>query len=362
MTPNPFADRLISWYLTCGRDLPWRNTRDPYPIWISEIILQQTRVAQGLEYYHRFLQRFPTLKDLAQASEDEVLLMWQGLGYYSRARNIHQAAKSILADHKGIFPKDYASVIKLKGIGEYTASAICSFAFGQAHMAIDGNAYRVFSRFFAVDLPIDLPAGQKIIKELALGVFDPKRPDLFNQAVMDLGSGICTPRQAKCEDCPLQQDCLAWLSGKTQTLPCKQGKVRQKDRFLTYFVFVFSGITYLYKRPKGDVWQGLYEFPMLESANKAKWDDLNTYCEHHFPLRQLRQTDTYLHILSHQRIHARFYIIPQDALDSGLLRSLAPPCEPVTLDRWENFPISRLMERFCETENFLSILESTRDL
>lgn len=356
---NTFADRLLSWYFSNGRSLPWRETRDPYAIWISEIILQQTRVAQGLDYYHRFLQRFPSIKDLALAEENDVLVMWQGLGYYSRARNLHTAAKTILQKHQGVFPEDYASILQLKGIGEYTASAISAFAYQQPFLAVDGNAYRVFSRYFAIDLPIDIPEGQRIIKELAYNVFDTQRPDHFNQAIMDLGSGICTPKQPRCSECPLQDDCLALLSDRMSELPVKQGKTKQKNRFLTYFVFAFDGQTYLYKRPGGDVWQGLYEFPVIESGTLQEWNDFHVQCRHTFHTHQIQSSEPYLHLLSHQRIHARFIVIDFDALSTPLLQTIAPQCELVHRDQWQDFPVSRLIERFCENENFLSTLEKT---
>lgn len=359
---HTFADRLITWYFLNGRSLPWRETRDPYYIWISEIILQQTRVAQGLEYYLRFIQEFPTLKDLALAQENEVLVLWQGLGYYSRARNLHTAAKTILNQYNGVFPKDYNNIIQLKGIGEYTASAISAFAFEQPRLAIDGNAYRVFSRYFAIELPIDKPEGQKIIKELAYSVFDPKRPDHFNQAIMDLGSGICTPKQARCVECPLQNECLALISNKVSILPFKEGKTKQRNRYFTYFAYSFNSQTYLYRRPEGDVWHGLYEFPMIESIDQKSWIEVQQQSTDLFDGQHVHWSESYLHILSHQKIHAKFLIIEGNSPSPFFPDHIKTQYELIHVNDWSKFPISRLMERFCMDENFLSILTPSKAL
>ena len=219
-----FSGVLIHWYSENKRQLPWRETTDPYRIWISEIILQQTRVVQGLEYFNRFMERFPDVKALAEANEDEVMKYWQGLGYYSRARNLHAAAREIMARFGGKFPETYKEVLSLKGIGEYTAAAICSFAWRQPYAVVDGNVYRVLGRVFGVDTPIDSTAGKKEFAELAQAMLDPERPDLYNQAIMDFGAVQCTPKAPDCMYCPLRERCVAYVSGKVDELPVKAGK------------------------------------------------------------------------------------------------------------------------------------------
>lgn len=357
---NTFSDRLISWYFQNGRSLPWRDSGNPYFIWISEIILQQTRVSQGLDYYRRFIERFPTLSELANAPEDEVLVQWQGLGYYSRARNLHAAAQHIQHHHGGIFPSEYAQIIRLKGIGEYTASAICAFAFHQPYLALDGNAYRVFSRYFAIDLPIDTLQGQRLIKARALEVFDTTQPQHFNQAIMDLGSGICTPKQTRCSECPLQSGCLAYSTHAVQSLPVKQGKTKQKNRYFTFFAHVSQGRTYLYKRSSGDIWHGLYAFPEVESEHQQAWMALyHRFIQDQAPQKTYtcRSSDPYLHLLSHQRLHVRFLIFTHSS-EAQVAPELLPGPEGewVGLDTWMSYPVSRLMDRFLRHEKFLSLL------
>lgn len=236
---NIFSGTLLDWYAENKRDLPWRNTTDPYLIWISEIILQQTRVAQGYEYFLRFIKRFPDVVSLAAASEDEVMKYWQGLGYYSRARNLHAAAKSM----KGTFPKTYAEVRALKGVGDYTAAAICSFAYDMPYAAVDGNVYRVLSRYFGIDVPIDSTEGKKTFTALAGEVFDKSRPADYNQAIMDFGAVQCTPQSPNCLFCPLSGSCRALSEGKVQQLPVKQHRTKTTSR---YFNYIFThGRAYL---------------------------------------------------------------------------------------------------------------------
>lgn len=256
---------LLEWYALHGRDLPWRHTRDPYRIWLSEVILQQTRVAQGTDYYLRFLARFPEVGALAAASEDEVLKLWQGLGYYSRARNLHEAARQVVERFGGVFPTQYAAVRSLPGVGDYTAAAICSAACDAPHAAVDGNVYRVLARLFDIDTPIDTAEGRKAFAELAQTQLDTARPGRYNQAIMDFGALQCTPKNPRCEDCPLAGKCLARAASTVARRPVKQGRTQVRDRWFNYLHITCGRSTLLCRREARDVWRGLYEFPMIET-------------------------------------------------------------------------------------------------
>lgn len=253
---------LLGWYAAHKRELPWRDTSDPYRIWVSEVVLQQTRVAQGYDYFLRFMKRFPTVGALAEATEDDVLAAWQGLGYYSRARNLHAAARSIAA--AGEFPRSYKEVLALKGVGEYTAAAICSFAYGMPLAVVDGNVYRVLSRFFDIGTPIDSTEGRKYFKAMADELLDCGHPADYNQAIMDFGALQCTPQSPNCPGCPFRDSCSAYNRGVVAERPVKQGRVKVSERYFA-LVYVRSGNhCYLRKRPAGDIWQGLYEPLLLE--------------------------------------------------------------------------------------------------
>ncbi|MDO4994172.1 MAG: A/G-specific adenine glycosylase [Bacteroidales bacterium] len=252
-----FTPSLLRWFACHGRSLPWRETRDPYAIWLSEVILQQTRIAQGMDYWQRFIRRWPTVEQLAAATEDEVLREWQGLGYYSRARNLHSAAKQIVA--MGGFPKDFETIRTLKGVGDYTAAAIASIAFDQPHAVVDGNVYRVLARHFGIDTPINSTEGKKVFSALAQSLLPEKQASDFNQAMMDFGAIQCTPQSPRCIVCPLQETCDALHTGRIETLPVKQRKTEVKMRHLTYIYIRCNGYTAIRKRPAGDIWQGLWE-------------------------------------------------------------------------------------------------------
>ena len=261
---NRFSETLIEWYGANGRDLPWRKTSDPYRIWISEIVLQQTRVAQGMDYFRRFMERFPDVTALAEAPEDEVMRCWQGLGYYSRARNLHEAARSM----NGRFPDTYQGVRALKGVGDYTAAAICSFAYQMPYAVVDGNAYRVLARYWGIDTPIDSTEGKKLFARLAQELLDPRRPALHNQAIMDFGALQCTPQSPACRKCPLADSCQALASGQVDRLPVKRHKTQVTERYF-YYIYVRAGAcTYLHKRQGADIWQNLYELPLLELSGR----------------------------------------------------------------------------------------------
>lgn len=340
-----FSRKLIEWYLRDGRDLPWRQTKDPYKIWVSEIILQQTRVAQGMEYYFRFIERFPDVKVLAAASEDEVLKLWQGLGYYSRARNMREAAKSVAEKFGGVFPKEYADVRALKGVGDYTAAAICSFAYDLPYPAVDGNAYRVLSRVFRVDDCIDTPQGKCAFAELSLEVMDKRRPALYNQAMMDLGATVCLPAAPDCEACPLKEGCALSGSSEVSDYPKKGKKVVSRDRYFVYLAVEDGEKTYLRRREGKDIWKGLYEYPMVElPAPLSEMADqvwMAPLTEEFSDLRLLGEPVMKKHVLTHQNIHAVFF-----RAEGHFLRRADSVYIEVEKEKLGEYAVSRLMERY----------------
>lgn len=316
---SEISKELLKWYATHKRPLPWRETHDPYKIWISEVILQQTRVAQGMDYYLRFVERFPDVSSLAAASQDEVLKYWQGLGYYSRARNLLEAARTIQEKYNGSFPATYREVRALKGVGDYTAAAVCSAAYGMPLAAVDGNVYRVLARIFDIDLPIDSTAGKRYFAELAATQLDEKRPGEYNQAIMDFGALQCTPETPDCSVCPLEAKCLGLSAGRIGELPVKKGRTTVRDRYFYYFHILSEGRTWMHRRDGKDIWQGLYEFPLIETDGPTTPDDLQDQ-----PGFQLLFSGTgkpeilsvspeIRHILSHQALHIRFItlVIPR---------------------------------------------------
>lgn len=309
---NLFNSKIHSWYSLYKRDLPWRNTQNPYLVWLSEIILQQTRIDQGLAYYIRFADEFPTISDLASASEDQILKLWQGLGYYSRARNLHFTAKYIQQNYNGVFPEDYISILSLKGIGEYTAAAIASISFNLEYPAVDGNVYRVLSRFFGISNPIDTSAGKKIFYDLAKELINGTDPGMHNQALMEFGALQCTPKSPDCMQCPLKERCFAFLNHRINELPFKQNKTKQRDRYFNYIVLSYKNQTWLRKRVKNDIWMNLFEFPLIETENIVEIEKLTLEPEFQRIIPMENQavietvSDWKIHILSHQRIHYRF--------------------------------------------------------
>ena len=314
-----FSEQLVKWYLLNKRELPWRESSNPYEIWISEIILQQTRVNQGLAYYERFIGRFPTIASLSEANEDEVLKYWQGLGYYSRARNLHATAQLITSLHNGVFPTDYQIVLKLKGIGEYTAAAICSFAYGLPYAVVDGNVFRVLSRFFGIQTPIDSGEGKKEFTEIAQELLDKENPGQHNQAIMELGAIICTPSSPTCNECPLQNACYSFANRSWMNFPIKKQKTKQRDRYFYYlYITGKNGKIYLHKREKNDIWKNLYELPLIETDQKLSEEELQNKSifqplETEFENIQIKKIyPTIKHVLSHQRIYAFFLEVEAD--------------------------------------------------
>jgi len=307
--------RLLQWYDTNHRDLPWRNTSDPYKVWLSEIILQQTRVDQGIGYYMKFIGHFPTVQDLAIADEDSILKLWQGLGYYSRARNLHHAAKTVVEKLYGIFPDNYNDLLKLKGVGEYTAAAISSIVFNEAKPAIDGNVMRVISRWYAIAQAVNSTLGLKQIKLTLENLIDKKQPGKFNQAMMEFGAIYCKPKNPNCEPCIFNDNCMAYQKGLVDKLPSKISKIKIKTRYFTYLFITFYKnnelFTIVKKRTENDIWKGLYEFPLIESPEEIQAADLT----HQEQIKQFVNPEqsvihgvskTYAHQLTHQKIFATF--------------------------------------------------------
>lgn len=334
---------LRAWYEANKRDLMWRRTRDPYRIWLSETILQQTRVRQGAAYYDRFLEAFPTVAELAAAPEDRVMKLWQGLGYYSRARNLHAAARQIVERFGGRFPTAYADVRSLPGVGDYTAAAICSFSCDQPRAVVDGNVYRVYARLFDLDLPIDTTAGRRAFATLADELLDRRHPADYNQAVMEFGALHCTPASPRCDGCPFADRCLSKAAGTVSLRPVKAGRTATRDRYLNYIVPICDGRTLIRRRNGRDIWRGLYEFPLIETPAATDFEQLPLgELLAGEPFRLQRSTAMPRHQLSHQTLHALFHRIGVDRLPrpEGYLTV------PVT--SLGDYAVPRLIEKYLE--------------
>lgn len=343
-----FSKEIIHWYFQNKRDLPWRKTKDPYRIWLSEIMLQQTRVAQGLPYYEKFTEAFPTVYDLAKAEESQVLKLWQGLGYYSRARNLHYTAKDIVDNYNGQFPCSYKELLKLKGVGDYTASAIASICFDEVAPVVDGNVYRVLSRYFDVDTPINSTEGVKKFKELAFEVVDHDDPANFNQAIMEFGAVQCKPQSPYCIICPLNESCEGLKNQRVGMLPVKLKKTKIKHRWFNYIVVISNETETLLEERKGKgIWQGLYQFPLLETEKSIenielyqseieKLININDYSIAQFNKKEK------IHKLSHQHLYTTFWIVETtDTLKKGIL-----------LQEIRKYPVPILIGNFIEEFNF----------
>jgi A/G-specific adenine glycosylase len=346
-----FTKTLEKWYRQNKRDLPWRRTNDPYRIWVSEIILQQTRIEQGWDYYLRFLEKFPDLYSLAEAKEEEVLKLWQGLGYYSRARNMLATAKEIINLHRGIFPKTYDGIRKLKGIGDYTAAAISSIAFGIPSPVVDGNVLRLFSRFFGIREPVDTQKGKTAVLEKAKKLISHECPGDFNQAIMEFGALQCklTP---DCKKCPLKSGCLAFKGNCISEYPVKSKKQGQRTRYFHY-LFITTGkgqkrSVFLKKRTGNDIWKNLFDFPLIETVKAENNKNLVLSKEWNnffsgMKVALLKESKTYRHILTHQVIMAKFYHLE-------ILPGAGLPFQKIHLNDIGKYPVPRLIEKFIEDE------------
>lgn len=343
-----FSNKLIAWYLENKREMPWRQTTDPYRIWLSEIILQQTRVAQGLPYYLKFTETFPTVKDLANASEEEVLKLWQGLGYYSRGRNLHAAAKYITEECNGVFPSTYKELLKLKGVGDYTASAIASISFNEPTAVVDGNVYRVLSRVFGIETPINSTQGIKEFKQLAQELIDSKQPANFNQAIMEFGALHCKPKNPYCLHCIYNDSCVALQKNSIDKLPVKLKKTKIKNRHLHYLVFRSSDHKTIIQRRTGKgIWQGLYQFPLLEGEfdfNRFRESEpfLKAIAPYKVKTAYQYNTTPIIHKLSHQHLHTVFWIIDVEKLDDNA----------ISIETIGSYPVPVLISNFIDTFDF----------
>jgi A/G-specific adenine glycosylase len=340
--------KLMKWYDSNRRDLPWRRTRDPYAVWVSEIILQQTRVDQGLAYYLRFLERFPGVRSLAEAGPDEVLRVWQGLGYYSRARNMQTAARQIMERFGGVFPGRHEEILALKGIGPYTAAAIASICFGEPVPVVDGNVLRFLSRLYGIKDPVEGSKGRNRVAALAASLMDPARPGDFNQAMMEFGALYCKPQNPDCGSCVFKKECVANLEGNVPSIPAKGSLKKTTNRYFHYLV-VRSGKSkgdgvYLHKREGEDIWKGLYEFPLIETGKTVsaarlvgseEWNRIFKSSGARF----IRAGKTVKHVLSHRVIHARFYEV-----EVG--KPLKEDFILVPEKQLSKYPLPRLIEKF----------------
>lgn len=345
-----FSSIITRWYQQNKRDLPWRNTRDAYQIWLSEIILQQTRVDQGMAYYLKFTSTFPTVKHLAGADNEKVMKLWQGLGYYSRARNLHTAAKTIQKDFKGKFPSEYDQIRSLKGVGGYTAAAIASFAFDQPYAVVDGNVYRVLSRVFGIETAIDSTQGKKEFLLLANELLNKKDPGTHNQAIMEFGALQCKPQNPDCASCPLNTHCFAFSKKRVQELPLKSKKTKVRDRFFNYVVLKNKDDTIINKRLDKDIWTNLYDFPLIETAAEVNESDFPALKEWKQLIGRNKHvihsvSPPYKHVLSHQKIYARFWEVE---CSEGLKKVLPASAIIIKQKDIHKYAVPRLIENYLQ--------------
>ena len=346
-----FSRQLLCWYSINKRDLPWRRTKDPYLIWLSEVIMQQTRIEQGTPYYNSFVSSFPTIQNLASADEQTILKLWQGLGYYSRARNLHATAIRIMNDFNGKFPGSYEEIRQLKGVGDYTAAAIASICFDLPYPVMDGNVLRFISRLFGISDSVDLPETKRNILAITSGEIDHGNPGDFNQAMMEFGAIVCVPVNPDCKNCIFKDGCIAFIQNMVEDIPARKPKIAIRKRFLHYLVLTVTdhGIEYVFinKRKKSDIWKNLYDFPLLEITSK----DEGVMAEHDFDgllnsatPRFLGVSQQYTHILTHQKLHARFYRFHSDGrVDLPFI--LAPLADV------NQFPVPKLIDRYLSENN-----------
>ena len=344
-----FKTILTNWFSANKRELPWRQTNSPYRVWLSEIIMQQTQVKQGLPYYEAFVKQFPTVFDLADADEERVLKLWQGLGYYSRARNLHDSAKYIAYQLNGVFPDTYSEIIKLKGVGDYTASAIASICFEEPTAVVDGNVYRVLSRYFGIETPINSTAGIKEFKALATSLIDVDNPGDYNQALMEFGAIQCKPRNPYCVVCPLSRSCVALQNGKLHELPVKLKKTKVSKKHFNFLVVLSEdGRTIFEKREKKGIWQNLYQFPLIETGEELISEKFRDHkkIQDYFGSTQyefsLYNTEKIIHKLSHQHLYTKFWIIETKTITR----------KSVDVSKVKNYPTPILIGNFVEEFDF----------
>lgn len=342
-----FQSEIVAWYFKNKRDLPWRGTTDPYVIWLSEIILQQTRVEQGLPYFNKFLENFPDVAAFANASEDRVLKLWQGLGYYSRGRNMLYTAKYVVQQHQGKFPTAYQDLVKLKGVGDYTAAAISSFSNNEKRAVVDGNVYRVLSRYFGIEEAINSSAGQKLFANLAQELIADQEPSIYNQAIMEFGALHCKPKAPKCESCPVKLSCTALNTNKVDLLPVKLKKLKVRKRWFNYFVGMANGEILVKQRQPGDVWQQLYDFPLIETTGEGLDigpDFLNDVRNMFGNGVLINPIEAKKHILTHQIIYVQFFAIDNYIVNFNQHTEI----KSVKIDDFKHLPHPKIIGDFIE--------------
>lgn len=348
MDQRYFSEKLAEWYLKHRRNLPWRGTREPYKVWLSEIILQQTRVAQGMPYYNRFIENFPDVFALARASEEAVLRCWQGLGYYSRARNLHRCAQTIVQQYGGVFPDSFKELLKLPGIGPYTAAAVASICYHEPVAVVDGNVFRVISRVFGIDADITSTEGKETFQRMASLLIEGRNPEDHNQALMEFGALWCTPRQPQCDSCVFSHSCFAFQHNMQHLLPVKSKSKVPEKRFFYYFVVRNGNSLLMKKRGNRDIWQGLYDFMLVEKPRAVRSPRMlaeNIFSD----TQEMVISPPYKHQLSHQTIITRFVILPENA-SAGAVED---PLEFYSMDQIHDLPKPVLISRFLSDYNFL---------
>lgn len=352
MAKRYFSEKVVEWYLKNKRDLPWRNTTDPYKIWLSEIILQQTRVAQGTPYYLRFVETYPTVNALANAAEEKVLRLWQGLGYYTRARNLHRCAKTVVSSFNGVFPTSFEVLKTLPGIGEYTAAAIASFCAREPVAVLDGNVYRVIARTHGIDTPINSTEGKKVFSQIAASLVPKERPDLHNQAMMEFGAMLCKPTDPDCDSCPLRKACIAYRDDLIDALPIKLKSKSPRKRYFHYFVFKKGDSLMMKKRDTKDIWNGLYDFFLVETDKAVSVDQLRQENKilKKYSSDEITSSNEYKHVLSHQTIVSTFHII-EHRTGTGMLEE--PSLAYYSRRKIVNLPKPVLISRFLSDYEFL---------
>lgn len=350
-----FTDSLLAWDRDQNhRPMPWKGEQDPYKIWLSEIILQQTRVEQGWAYYEKFIQHFPSIFDLAKAKEQKVFKLWEGLGYYNRCRNLLFTAKQIVKEYNGLFPKDYNQLVALKGVGPYTASAIASFAFNLPYAVLDGNVFRVFARYYGIETPIDTKEGVSIFNAIAQEHLSQKQPGVYNQALMDFGATVCKPLAPLCSDCVMQKKCVAFGLNKVNQLPIKLKRIQKKKRNFDFYCFEWEGKWLVQKREGGDIWNGLYQFYMLEQEKQTALDWLSVqqilsaqlgFKKQNFKSSIVQVFAPFQQQLTHQTIHARFIVVPLKTIPSVFKEA-----KWVTPQQMKKLPFPKLVNDFLDQE------------
>ena len=347
------SKEIINWYKKNKRDLPWRNTSDPYFIWLSEIILQQTRVEQGLPYYHKFIAKYKTVKKLAEANDDDVMKLWQGLGYYNRASNMLKTAREIVENYQSVFPKTYEELIKLTGIGPYTAAAISSFAYNESRAVVDGNVSRVLSRIFAIEEPINSSKGKNLFEKIANEILDKKNPGLNNQAIMELGALVCKPRQPLCDNCPVRLNCEAFKKNSVQDFPQKIKKNKPRNRFVNYFYIEQNNTIYIIQRTEKQIWKGLFELPNFDTESSLNEFEIINQIDFKNMFQkseviQIKKTFSIKHQLTHQTIYANFFNLSS----SKKIKLINESYMLVDIGDINKYAVSRLFDKFL---NYLNL-------